>query len=804
MHSLRHAARSLIKSPGFSVVAVLMLALGIGLSASSFSMANAFLLRNVPYPEPERLLRFFSTSPQFDRGAFSPGNAYALREAATSFEKISFYSGDAYSLGEPGQPAERVQGMRVSSSFFDIIGVQPSLGRAFTVAEENSHQPRLAILTQRTWVRRYGSDPSVIGRTVRLNAEPYTIVGVMPAAFDAPLVWGPVEYLLPQDIFQGFQTNFRDRWLSAIGRLKPGLTLRDAQSELSVIAARLVQEQPKDNVGLGLRAVSLHDSNMDNVSRTLLWLMTVISLAMLIIACANLASLQVARAFARSREFAIRAALGGSRRHLMLPLFMESVLLAVIGGIGGLFVAKWSNDIISRFLLINNEPGFPIPFDGRVLAFAAFASILSGIAFGLAPAWLASRSPAAESLKEGSRGSTAGRSHNRLKNILIVAELALALALVGVASSFGIGAKTFLNRQVDWEIDGLFSGYLALPYHQYNDEAKNRPFQRELLARLSALPGVEHAVICGDLPLFYLGAGTLPLHIDGQPPVERGREPLAQTGNVSADYFAALRINVKAGRVFTASDDENAPLVAVINESFARRFWPGESAIGKRVRLGDDEKWLEIVGVVSDVKMLGRFEIPETSLQLFRPHLQAPQRYFSVVLRSSLAPEALTRSVRDAIASLDPDLPLAGAGNARATLDRNLSNLNLVIFNLGISAAMGLLIAGIGLFGVMSQLTVQRTRDIGVRMALGAQRGDILRMVVGGGAKLLVIGLCFGIPAFYALNRLLGSAMPAIEFPGLWLLAVNLLVLSLAMLIACYLPARRATEIDPTVALRSE
>jgi len=804
MTSLRHAFRTLVKSPGFTVIAVLMLALGIGLSASSFSMANTFLLRNVPYSEPERLVRYFSTSPQFDRGAFSPGNILELRQAVSTVEGVALYTGDWFALGEPGQPAERVQGMTVTPNFFDLIGVRPSLGRAFTADEESADQARVAIITQRAWVRRYGSDPSILGRTVRLNSEPYTIVGVLPASFDAPLVWGPVEYFVPQAIFPDFSTNFKDRWISALARLKPGVSLRDAQSEASVIATRLVREHPKENVGLGFRVVSLHDSNMDNVSRVLLWLMTIISLAMLIIACANLASLQVARAFGRSREFAIRAALGGSRRHLMTPLLLESMILAIGGGIGGLFVTKWSNDIIGSFLLINNEPGFEIAFDGRVVAFAAFAAILSGLAFGLAPAWLAGRSTAAESLKEGSRGSTAGRSHNRLKNALIVGELALALALVGVASSFGIGAKSFLNRHVGWNIDGLFTGYLALPYNEYNDPGKNRPFQRALLDKLSAIPGVENAVICGDIPRFYLGGETLTVHIEGLPVAERGQETLTMTGPVSPDYFSALRINLKAGRVFTHTDDENAPLVAVVNETFARRYWPGESAIGKRVRLGDDEQWLEIVGVVSDVKMISRFETPETPLQLYRPYLQAPRRYFAVVLRSPLAPESLTRSVREAVASLDPDLPVADAGNARAQVDRNLSNINLVIINLGVSAGMGLLIAGIGLFGVISQLTVQRTRDIGVRMALGAQRSDILSMVIGGGTRLLIVGIALGIPCFYALHRLLGTAMPEIDFPGIWLLVLNLVVLSASMLIACYLPARRATAIDPTIALRSE
>jgi predicted permease len=801
---MKFALRSLLKSPGFTTVAILMLALGIGLSASSFSMANAFLLRNVPYPEPEQLVRLYVTMPQTTEGRFSPGNIAALRASTTTLAGVAIYTGDAYSLGEPGQPAERVNGMTATANFFELLGVQPFLGRGFAAGDDLPDKPRIAVITHRTWVRRYAADPSVIGRSVRLNTESYTIVGVLPQSFDAPLVWGSVDYIIPQIIFQGFESNFKDTWLNAVGRLKPGTSFKQSQAELSLIAANLVQAHPKENAGVGLRLARLHDSNMDNVSRTLLWLMTAISLAMLLIACANLASLQIARALGRSREYAVRAALGAGRRQLMGPLLAESLLLSLVGGIGGLFVASWSNSILGHCLQINNEPGYNIPLDGHVLAFAVFASLLSGFAFGLAPAWLAARSSAAEALKEGSRGSTSGRSHHRLKSSLIVCELAVALALVGIASSFGIGAKTFIYRQVGWDIDGLFTGYLALPYNQYNDKTKNRTFQRALLEKLAAIPGVEQAAICGDIPLFYLGGGMRALRVEGQPDAERGREPITQIVSVSPDYFSALRINVKAGTVFSATLTETDPAVAVVNESFAHRFWPGESAIGRRIRLGDDDQWIQIIGIVGDVKFLGRFEAPETKLQLYRPAVQDPYRYLALVLRSSIAPDSLTQSMRKAVAELDADVPVAQPGTARSNIERALANVNLVIINLGISAGMSLFIAGIGLFGVISELTMQRTRDIGVRMALGAQHRDILRLILGGGIKLMIIGLALGIPGFFALNHLLSTAMPSIEFPGLWLLAVNLAVLTGTMLLACYLPARRATKVNPLDALRAE
>jgi len=802
MNDLRFAFRQLAKSPGFTVVAVLMLALGIGLSTSSFSMANAFLLRNVPYPDADRLVRVFGTSRQTQTGGFSPGNASEVRATATSFSAAALYNGDNYSLGEPGQPAEQVYGMAASANFFDVLGVQPFLGRGFTAGEDQD-KPTVVILSYRTWQRRYGGDPGVIGRTIRINTQPYTIVGVLPESFEALIVWGPFEFIMPRTIDGDFRSNFSGSWVQIVARLKPGATLRSAQAELATLAPRFEQEHPKENKGRGLRVVGLAQSNMDSVSSSLLWLMTGIAVAMLLIACANLASLQVARALVRGREFAIRAALGGGRRQLMVPLLVESVLLALIGGACSLLVALWSNDIIGSLLIIGNLPGFAIPLDGRVFAFAAAASLLSGVAFGLAPAWLASRAPAAEALKEGARGSTTGRSHQRLKRALIVGELALALALVGVAAAFGVGARSFTHRQVGWNLDGLFTGFLALPYNPYGDDARSRQFYHTLVPKLAAIPGVQSAALCNNLPMYSLGSSR-PLTVEGQPVEEIERRPLVQVGTVTSDYFAALGIPLRQGVIYSADVTEKDPPVAVINEAFARKFWPGASPLGRRVRLGDDKDWLEIVAVVADVGMLTRFTALDTPLQLYRPLSQSLTRYATIVLRTSVTPDAVTKSVREAVAGIDADLPVAQAGSLRSQFERNMANLNLVIVNLAVSAGMGLLIAAVGLFGVISQLTAQRTRDIGVRMALGAGRGDILRLILGEGARLLVLGIAIGIPAYYALTMVLRQAMPSMALPGLWLLATNVAVLAGAMLLACWLPARRATRINPVEALRSE
>ena len=803
LSDLRFALRSLAKSPGFTAVAVLTLALGIGLSASSFSMANTFLLRDLPYPHASELMRFRGTSRQSQALNLPVGTAYELRESLTSFSNVAHYSFDTLQLGEPGLPPEQAQAMIISENFLEVLGVQPELGRNFLLSDSVPEKAQVALLTHREWFRHYAADPTVIGRTVHINNTAVTIIGVLPALFDAPLVWGNIDFILPRTNSASLRTHFNWVWMQAVGRLKPGVSLSQAQSELSTLAARLALAHPKDLAGVGIRAVTLHDSNMDGISRNLLWLMTLLSLAMLLIACANLASLQVARAFGRSHEFAVRAALGGSRRQLAVPLLIESLVLALAGGALGILVALWSNDLIGRFLYVNAEAGFAITLDARVVAFAALASLLSGLAFGLAPSWLIARTSAVSALNQSSRGATSSRSHLRLKNTLIVIELALAVALVGVASAFGVGAKSFMQRQVGWDPDGLFNAFVALSNTQYPNEAKQRTFHTALLARLEKIPGVEHAALETNIPIYSL-SNPKPLAIEGQAAVEAGHEPMTEIASVSPDYFAVLRIPLKQGALFSPTLTEKDPLVAVVNESFARQFWPGQSPIGRRVNVDNSGKWLQIIGVVGDVQMIVRLDTPVTRLQIYIPLVQAPTRYVGITLRTSLAPASLTAGVRDAVAAIDSTVVVNQPGTVRGISERNLANIDLVIINLGLSAGMGLLIAAVGLFGVISQLTHQRTRDIGVRMALGAQNSDIVRLILRQGLRLLLIGVILGIPGYFVLTRVLQRTMPEMPLPGLWLLAVNLAVLGTTMLFACWLPARRAAKVDPMIALRAE
>lgn len=803
MSNFRFSLRSLSKSPGFAIVSILTLGLGIALSTSAFSLANTFLLRTVPYRDSNRIVSIFRTTPQTRTAPQAPANALDVRAACTSYSSMAFYHGDAVSLAEPGQPAQQFFGLAASPSIFSVLGVQPFIGRSFAPEEDQPGKSKVVILTHRAWVRRFGSDPAVIGRPLRLDGDNYTIIGVLPDSFDAPLVWGQIEFVLPLTIEKHFLTLRNNAWFNTVARLKDGVTMAQAQSELNTVAARLAKDYPKDIGTDGLRVIDLAYASMDDVSRTILWLMVALSGMVLLIACANLASLQLARAFGRSREYALRSALGAGRAHLMAPLLVESLVLAIGGGGLGILMAGWSNDLIGRNLRIGNEPGFTIPIDGHVLLFSLLTALVSGLAFGLAPAWLASRTPASESLKEGSRGSTSGPSHQRLKAILIIGELAIALVLVGVASSFSVATNKFLHRDVGWNPDGLFIGNVAMPWNRYTDDAHCRNFSRRLLDRLSALPGVEHAALADSLPVFSYNERRN-LVAEGKARVPRGQEPLAQTASVSPGFFAALQIPLQQGRLFASSLKADDPPEVVVNAALARQMWPDENPVGKRLRFADNDQWLEVVGVVGEARMAVNLSELDTHLQAYRPLLQDPKHYLAIILRTPMAPDALAPAVRKIVAGLDADMPVAQPGSLRTTIELGLANLNLVAANLATFAFMGLLISALGLYGVISQLTALRTRDIGVRMALGAQYGDILGLILREGALLLAIGLVLGIPGAFGANWMLQHTMPEMPMPGWWLLAVNLVALSAVAFIACWLPASRAARTDPVVALRAE
>lgn len=806
MIALRAALRSLARSYGFTTVAVVTLGLGLGLTASTFSFANAFLLRELPYPDADRLARVFRTSRQSSSRPHAPANLLDIRDSATSFSHVAFFGDTTFALGEPGKAAESVAGMRVTAEFFDVLGVGPELGRGFVPGEDAPGHPDVVVVSHRAWRQRHGGDPGVINRTIRLNGSGHTIIGVLPESFDAPLLWGQIDYIVPLTLEPGWRAARSRAWLSGVARLRPDVAWHQAQSELDAIAARLAQLYPRENADDGLRLAALHDSGIGEVPRRLMWLMTGVAVAMLLIACANLASLQFARALTRAHEYAVRTALGGSRRQLMEPLLLESLVLALAGGLLGLIVASWTNDLFSRLLPTSDISAVAVTIDTRVVLFAGLATFGSALAFGLAPAWLASRCSAAEALKAGVRSSTPSRSHQRLKHALLVGQLALALVLVGTSAALGLGARTFLQRDLGWEPDGLFVAYLTLAGDRYTTSEAKRAIHAQLLERLTALPGVERATLARKLPINALDSGlrTTRFVVERQEPYEDGREPAAEVDAVSPEFFATLQIPLVQGSLFSTAVRADDPPVAIVNRSFAERFWPGESPVGRRVRLVPGDTWIEVVGVVGDVRMALRLDRPETRLQLYRPLAQAPAESTTLAVRSRLGAESLATDIRQVLAGLDADLSLANPGPLRLGIERSFSRINLVVINLAISAGLSLLLAALGLFGVMSQLAVQRTRDIGVRLALGATTRSILRLVFRDAAKVFAGSAVLGVPLHLALSAVIRHVMPEMPIPGTWLIVANVAFLGATVLVASWMPARRAARTDPLTALRCE
>ncbi len=806
---MRHALRSLAKSPGFTAIALLTLALGLGVNTAMFGFIKAFLLNPAPYPQADRLVRVFRTAPQSKTWPHSEPDLRDLRAGSRSFASLAAFQWWTFSIAAPGQPAERLRGVLASPEFFATLGLQPSLGRAFTAEETQPGRDQVVVLTDSCWRARFNADPAVIGRTLRIDGANLTVIGVMPAAFAYPLFWGKLEALRPLVISADWQHERGTHWLGAIGRLAPGVTLAQAQAEVDTLAAGLARDHADTNAGTGLSLVPLHESAMIDTGRNVTWMTFGLAGFVLLIACANLANLQLARSAARAREFAIRAALGASRTTLMRQLLTESLVLAGAGGTIGLLVAVWLNDLLGRSLdLGGSGGGTSIPLDWTVLGFAFLASLAAGLATGLVPAWLAARADVNTALKAQSRGATGDRSRHRFRHAVIAAGIAFALVLLTGATFFIRGLQRFAARDPGWQTSGLLTGTITLPNNvpgdRYYPVETRRHFHARLLERLATLPGVEHASLSSALPLWaYNSSRNLAIEGRADPPV--GQEPLADHVYVTSDFFATLGLQLVEGRLFPADLRADSPRVAVINESMARQFWPNASALGRRFGNPDpkEREWVEVIGVVRDAGFVSNFSVPDTRLQVYRPLVQEPWGYLQIALRAR-NPEALAEPLRRAVADLDPDLPVADLRTVREAIDQAQHNFYIANQLLGGFAALGLILAAVGLYGVISNLVVQRTSEFGVRLALGASPAQIRRLVLDQGLRLAGVGAALGLLGSFALTRVLAAALPGLPGQDALTLATNLALLFAIALLACWLPARRATRVDPITALRAE
>ena len=804
LQDLRYGLRMMLKSRGFTAVAVLSLALGIGANTAVFSIVNAALLRALPYHEPERIVLLWGD----DRTRAEHRDQVSATDVADwgaqshSFAALSTYAGWRALVAGDGE-TERIAAAQVGDGYFDVMQGRALLGRTFLPEEQQDGKDFVVVLSYGLWQRRYGGDAGVVGKAITLNGRPYTIVGVMPADFqslpkgllDAPAeLYRPVAE--PPD-----ETQRGSRHLRAIARLKPGVTLAEAQSEMTVIASRLEQQHPHANTNYGVRVTPLREDLVGDLRPALLMLFGAVGFVLLI-ACANVGNLLLARSSVRQKELAIRAALGAGRVRLVRQLLTESVLLALCGGALGLLGALWGTSLIES-LGAQLVPWLGrITLDARVLVFTFGTAVLTGIVFGLAPAWRMSRPELNETLKEGGRGPGAGSSRSRLRGALVVAEVALALVLLICA---GLLVKSVVRlRRVDpgFEAKNLVTMDVWLPRVQYPQAQDWHNFYARAIERVEALPGVEAAALTSTLPAEGFDRRTVELEGRAYRPGER---PDVDNYDVTADYLRAMSIPLLRGRAFNAADTEKTTPVALVSETMARKLWPGEDPLGKRLRYYGDTKpppWLTVVGVVGDVRQYG-LDTPGT-MGLYIPDAQAPSFAGTMVVRTATDPASLVPAIRRELLGADKQMAVYNVQTMEQRLADSILLRRFSMLLLGLFAALALVLAALGIYGVMSYTVTQRTHEIGVRIALGAQTRDVLRLVIGQGMLLTLVGVAAGLVASLAATRALRqllyevSATDPVTFAGLALLLV------LVALVACYVPARRATRLDPMVALRHE
>jgi putative ABC transport system permease protein len=801
LQDLRYALRAMRRTPGFTAVALLTLALGIGANAAIFSVINAVLLRPLPFSEPDRLVGVFSLM-QGERAVLSPRNFLDVREQSKSFGALAAYYPDGFALSGGGEP-EHLDGVRATADFFRVLGVKPLVGRTFRPDENQPGRERVAVLGYDLWQRRFGGDRGLVGRTVTLEGLPYVVVGVMPQGFAYPEkreMWVPIAF---DTSFTG-QSNRGAYYISAIGRLAPGATPERAAAEVAGIAGRLARAYPEANAGVGGTALPLAEALVGGIRGSLLVLLAAVGLVMLI-ACANLANLLLSRAAARQGEMAVRVALGAGRRRIVRQMLTESVALSLAGAALGLVVARWG----AAFLVSLKPRGIPrldgVGVDGTVVAYTAGVAVLTGILFGLAPALQAARGQVALALREGGRGMGAGRGSSRVRGALVVAEMALAVMLLAGA---GLLIRSFAAlRVVDpgFRTAHALTFRVALPDSRYAKDPQVDGFYSRLLEETRALPGAAQVGAVSALPLSG-SSFNFSFTVDGRPKPAPGTEESLETRAITPGYLAAMGIPVLRGRGFTESDRAGAPPVMLLSRSAARRFFPGEDPLGKRIVLGWSRDTVHVagtvVGVVGDVK-LSRLE-DEAPPHIYLAHHQVPTQAMSVVVRTSGDPLSLAPSVRRVVGALDPSVPVNRLQTAAQLVSDSVSQRRFYMLLLTLFAALALALAGVGIFGVVSYTVVQRTREIGIRMALGAAPGRVLHEVVKRGVGLAGMGVAVGVVLALAATRTLSGLLYGVGPGDPATLAATVLVLGGAALAASWIPARRATRVDPITALRAD
>ena len=800
LHDVRVAARSLGKTPGFTAVVILTLALGIGANAAIFSVLNAVILRPLPYPSSDRIMTLWTNNdvqgwPE-DVSGFP--NFSDWRAQNTTFVEMAAFTGATRAITGSGEP-EQLRGAVVFPTFFTVRGVSPARGRALTMEDFDADR-RVVVLSDDLWRRRFGADPRILGTTIQLGGVPHEVVGVMPDRFSFPSrgteFWIPFAKAVTNDPRGNF-------WLQVIGRLEPGVTVERASAELSTIAARLEKEYPATNEKLGVTIIPLHENTVGDVRPALLLLMGAVGFVLLI-ACANVANLLLARGATRAREIAVRAALGAGRGRIVRELLTESITLAIAGGALGLLLAKWGVDLLVALGPDALPRMHEVTVDGTMMVFTLLASLVTALLFGLPPALRASSVDLSETMKQGTRSMSAARGGARVRRALVVSEIALALMLLIGAGLLVASFRRLSSVDAGFSGDGLLTARINLPQGKFPQPALARAFYADLLERARALPGVQSAAYTTSLPLSSLVNGSL-IQIDGRPPMPDLDQKEVRRSIISPEYFSTLGIRLLAGRAFTAQDRGDTTNVVIVNETMKTLHFLGEDPVGRRMRWGcvsDGCPWMTVVGVVNDTKQdgLDEFVRPE----VYTSYLQQPRLAFSIALRTGGDPAALAPLLRTTLRALDPDVPLSGVATmeqltAESVATRRFNTLLLAIFS-----SLALVLAIVGIYGVMSYSVSQRRQEVGIRMALGAHASQVVRLVLREAMTLAGIGIAIGVAISIAVTRLLGTLLFEVSATDVTTFTVTAAILASVALAASYIPARRAAGVDPLVALRSE
>jgi putative ABC transport system permease protein len=802
---LSYGFRMLRKNPGFTTITALTLALGIGANTAMFSVVDSLLLRPLPYKDADRLVLVWEKPPKGERNSASAANFLDWREQNRSFRNLVALSFSSFNISGKDEPG-RADGLRTSWDYFDALHTQPALGRGFTADDDRPGAPRVAVISYALWQGRFGGDPRIVGQQVTIDGEPCSIIGVTPQSFRffmAPQLWMPIA-LDRAKVTRDFH------YIIPMATLKPGVSLAAARAEMTGIAKNIEQAYPKSNKGWGAFVEPLRQAAVEDQRRAVLVLFGAVGFVLLI-ACVNVANLLLAKAAARQRELAIRASIGAGRGRLIVQLLAESILLAAGGGALGLLLAVWLVNVLHALIPAEMLAGFAeMRVDWRVLAFAFALSVVTGLLFGFAPAWRVTRLDLNSILKEAARGSGAASTHSRFRSALVVAEAALSLVLLACAGLMIRSLAAMQHVNPGFQPDHLLTMRLSMPEGKYAGAARVRAFYRQVLEQVASIPGVRSASVSMSLPLQGTHFG-MPFQIASHPQVPISEAPGAPFEMVSPDYFRTMGITVRKGRAFTIRDAESAPPVAVVNETFVSRYLAKEEPIGQRLlveelvtgqrQLGPPIPW-EIVGVIRDVKFggLNSSGVPV----IYVPLLQSPWPGGALALRTAVDPASLTQTTRAALAKLDRDMPVTAVKTMDEIVDDSMKQSRLQTSLIGGFAAVALALAALGIYGIISYSVAQGTHDMGLRIALGASSGAVVRLVLRRATLLIAAGLALGVGGALALTRLLGSMLYDVKATDPWTFSAVSLLLGAVGIAAAFVPAWRATRIDPLIALRVE